>query len=153
VGATLAAQQFLAGTSAAGVPDTITVRYETISNDGVINCLGASNASGASLVYTNTFSLNAQGQLQCEVNGGGAVPLVGGIQNLTLLYGVTTAPVKPSQTCTDSYLTATQVTVGGYWGSVCSVRVTLVFTNTINGSGPISFTRVIAVMRSAGANT
>jgi len=151
---TLAAQQFLSGTTATGVPDTITVRYETIPNDGVINCLGSSNSSGGALVYTNTFSVNAQGQLQCQVNGAAAVPLVGGIQTLTMLYGVTTSPAAPSQTCTDSYLTAAQVTAGNYWNNVCSVRVTLVFTNTINpASGPITFSRVIAVMRTAGSNT
>ena len=153
--APLAAQQFLSGTTAAGVPDTITVRYETIPNDGVINCLGSSNSSGGALVYTNTFSLNtAQKQLQCQVNGAAAVPLVGGIQNLTMLYGVTTSPAASSQTCTDSYLTAAQVTAGNYWNNVCAVRVTLVFDNTINpASGPITFSRVIAVMRTAGSNT
>jgi len=149
----LAAQQTMTGTSG---PDTITVRYETIPADGVINCLGASNPpGGAALVYTNTFSVSAQGQLQCQVNGvnaGQPVPLVDGIQSMTIWYGVNTAAA--SQTCTDSYMTATQVTAGGYWNNICSVRVTLVFTNKINPtSGPISFTRVIAVMKTAGANT
>lgn len=151
----LAKGQAMTGTSG---PDTITVRYETIPTDGVINCLGASNpAGGAALVYTNTFSVSAAGQLQCQVNGvnaGQPVPLVDGITSMTIWYGVTTAPVTPSQTCTDSYMTATQVTAGGYWNNVCSVSVTLVFTNKINpASGPISFTRVIAVMKTAGANT
>jgi type IV pilus assembly protein PilW len=154
-GATLAAGQFITGTS--GSPDTITVRYETIPNDGVINCLGASNTGATAVVYTNTFSLDGQGNLQCQVNGvngGAAVPLVSGVQNLTILYGVTTAPPTPTLTCTDSYMTAAEVQAKGYWGSVCSVRVTLVFTNTINpATGPISFSRVIAVMRSAGSNS
>ena len=49
---------------------------------------------------------------------------------------------------------AAQVEAGGYWNSICSVRVTLVFTNKINpASGPISFSRVIAVMKTAGANS
>jgi len=151
---TLAKGQFMTGTTG---PDTITVRYETLPNDGVINCLGASNpAGGAALVYTNTFSVNA-GQLQCAVNGvngGNPVALVDGIQSMTIWYGVTTAPATPSQTCTDSYMTAAQVEAGGYWNSICSVRVTLVFTNKINpASGPISFSRVIAVMKTAGANS
>jgi type IV pilus assembly protein PilW len=150
----LAQGQAITGTSG---PDTITVRYET-KDDGLINCLGASNPVGAAaLVYTNKFSVSAQGQLQCEVNGvngGLPVPLVDGIESMTIWYGVTTAPVTPSQTCTDSYMTATQVTAGGYWNNVCSIRVTLVFTNKINpASGPISFSRVIAVMKTAGANT
>jgi type IV pilus assembly protein PilW len=149
----LAQGQAMTGTSG---PDTITVRYETIPADGVINCLGASNpAGGAALVYTNTFSVSAQGQLQCQVNGvnaGQPVPLVDGIQSMTIWYGVNTAAA--GQTCTDSYMTATQVTAGGYWNNICSVRVTLVFTNNINpAGGPISFTRVIAVMKTAGANT
>lgn len=145
--------QAIYGTS--GPPDSITVRYET-KDDGLINCLGASNAAGAAaLVYTNTFSVSAQGQLQCQVNGvngGQPVPLVDGIQSMTISYGVNTGGA--GQTCTDSYMTATQVSTGGYWNNICSVRVTLVFTNNINpASGPISFSRVIAVMKTAGANT
>ena len=43
-------------------------------------------------------------------------------------------------TCTDTYMTATQVQTAGDWADVCSVQVTLTFTNPVppaNGSAPL----------------
>jgi len=45
---------------------------------------------------------------------------------------------------------------GNFWGAICSVRVTLTFTNPLNPTGannnPITITRTIAVMSKAGVN-
>ena len=155
------AGQSIAGTDNAAAPgDIIDIRFATAGGaggDGLINCTGLSNPAAAITVYENQFSVDAaSGQLQCALNGATAVPLVTGLQKMVILYGVNTT--NATKTCTDSYMTATEVTTGGplgpYWNSVCSVKVTLVFLNPLNTGPPtISFTRVIAVMNTAGANT
>jgi len=69
------AGQSIFGTYSATAPgDSIAVRYTTASGDGVINCSGGSNTSGAVTTYTSTFSvvLNATTgiyQLTCSMNG------------------------------------------------------------------------------------
>jgi type IV pilus assembly protein PilW len=157
----LAAGQGIAGTfNAANPGDTINIRFATgggVGGDGLINCTGLSNPAAAITLYENQFSVDAAtGQLQCALNGAAAVPLVTGLQKMVILYGVNTK--GGTQTCADSYMTATEVTAGGalgpYWNNVCSVKVTLVFVNPLKqGPATIQFTRVIAVMNTAGANT
>ena len=54
----LAQGQTITGTYSAAAPgDSITVRYVTNSGDGILNCSGSSNTSGAIATYTNTFSV------------------------------------------------------------------------------------------------
>jgi type IV pilus assembly protein PilW len=161
------AGQAITGTFAAAAPgDTVTVRYATVGTDGLINCAGATNTNpvaSAPVAYENQFSVTPGGTLQCvpSVNGaaGAVVPLVTGLQKMVILYGVKTGSL--SQTCTDSYMTATEVAalagpVNGLpnaWFNICSVKVSLFFVNPIAGAPVIRFTRVIAVMATAGANT
>jgi type IV pilus assembly protein PilW len=142
----------LAGTSVAAGPDSITIRFANQSDVGAINCEGATTASAVPVPFVNAFSVNAQNQLQCQFNGGAQVALVNGVQNMMIWYGVPTGTAS-GQTCADSYLRASEVTAGGYWGSVCSVKVQLTFTNPNNPAQPLKFTRVISVMNTAGANT
>jgi type IV pilus assembly protein PilW len=149
------AGQVITGTSVTAGPDVVTARYATISGDGVINCLGEINSSGSAVPLSNENEFSVvNGQLQCKrttVKGTLTVPLVSGVQNLKIWYGVKTGGT--SQTCTDSYMRASEVTAGAYWSSICSVKVSLTFVNPIDSTKPIQFNRVIAVMSTAGANT
>jgi type IV pilus assembly protein PilW len=116
-----------------------------------------------------TFQLDASQDLQCVLtttNGtaAGAVTLVSGVQYMQILYGVQTN-VSAGTFSVDTYLTATQVTAGGYWPNVISVQVTLWLnnplyctTNCLAGQQTtqpqtIPVSRTIALMSKAGVNT
>jgi type IV pilus assembly protein PilW len=119
--------------------DSITVRYATASGDGIPNCIGTSNNTGAVATYINTFSV-INGQLICTREDNVHHPLVGDVQlgapnivdnpiyvtNLSILYGVNTAS---SGTNVDTYMNATQVSLTNKWYNVISVRVALTFVN------------------------
>jgi type IV pilus assembly protein PilW len=149
----MAVGQAMTGTDAAGPLDTITSRYTTANGDGILNCTGSSNTSGANFSYVNTFSVVNTGgtwQLVCTRENGVQYALVNGVTNLSVLYGVsTTANAKN----TDTYMTATQVTAAAAWNNVVSVQITLQFTNPLfvaGGQGQpatLTFTRLINVMR------
>ncbi len=167
---TFASGQSLNGTYSAADPgDSIYVRYMTASSvvgsgDGILNCSGTSNTSGANALYLNVFQV-VGGQLVCTVyiNGGAGTPynLVSGATNSTTTLGVTHLSVlygvKTSSTTTgnnvDTYMPANLVT---NWSSVISAQVTLTFTNPLYvapGLGQpatISFQRVISVMNQVG---
>ena len=151
--------QALAGTHSAAAPgDSISVQFNTALNDGVINCTGGSNtAFGGNHVFTNTFSVTAlnQGQLLCSLDGAAAVPLITGVQNLQVLYGVK-RNFAVANNNVDTFLNATLM-LPADWGNVICVKVTLTFTNPLAATQPglptIPFTRVVTVMSRAGANT
>jgi type IV pilus assembly protein PilW len=145
--------------------DSVTVRYAPALNDNTYNCQGGRNTTTApSDSWENTFSVqvNAAGvsQLVCtfwsaSTNANVTVPLVSGVTRLALGYGVQTAG-GGTGTCTDTYKTAAQMAAAD-WANVCSVAVTLTFTNPTNTAGgtqpTVTFTRVIALMLTAGANS
>jgi len=144
-----AAGQGLAGLYQAAAPgDTISARYTTASGDGILNCAGTTNTTGANATYTNTFNVQQIGgvyQLVCTMNGT-VYPLVSGVQTMSVLYGVNTST---SGTNVDTYMTATQVTAATKWGSVISVLVTLTLTNPLTGPGQpatIQVQRYISLM-------
>jgi type IV pilus assembly protein PilW len=151
--------QAIVGTGAhgAGAPgNTITVRYMN-----VINCTG--NISNSAATFINQFSIDASGNLQCQltVNGGTPtiVPLISGLKNMQIYYGVQTNTAV-STNSVDAYLDATAVTA---WSAVKSVKVTLTFVNPLYGTLPgqtttnmpqtVTFTRVITVMSNTGVST
>jgi len=145
--------------------DLVTVRYVTAPGDNIINCTGGNNPStaGSPVMWVNTFSIDASNNLNCTLNGNAAVGLVSGITNMSILYGVKTN-FSVTNTSTDSYLTAAQMTATD-WMNVVSVQVTLTFTNPLYGGGPgstsyntgqpatITFSRVICVMAKGGVNS
>jgi type IV pilus assembly protein PilW len=163
------AGQSLSGTGAFGAAapgDTISARYQTATGDGVLNCGGTSNITGSNEVFVNTFSLDAQGDLQCTLTSAAGtttivlIPAVTSatnplqITNLQILYGVQTNVAAGNQ-CADSYWDANKVsatTVNGQtaWNYVVSVRITLSFTNPIAGQPALQFTRVIGIMSKMG---
>ena len=53
-----AAGQPIYGTYSAAAPgDSISVRYMTASGDGILNCSGQPNSTGANVLYVNTFQV------------------------------------------------------------------------------------------------
>ena len=151
----------LAGTRNAAAPgDSISIRYLTANNDGVINCTGGTNSTGNPLVYSNTFAVvaNATQDLQCTLNGAAPVTLVSGVTNMQILYGVRANNASLNPNNVDTYMTAAQVSAAVKWDSVICVKVTLTFTNPLAATqagqpATIPFTRVITVMNKAGVNT
>ncbi len=152
------AGQGLTGVSAAGPGgDTVTARYMTTGQDGILNCIGTSNnnALGVTVIYVNAFSVDGNGNLLCTLNNNAPVTLVTGVQSMTILYGTETL----TSNCVDSYLTAAQVAAGHYWTAVCSIQITITFINPAYKAGNpaqpqfIPFQRVIGVMAKTGVNT
>lgn len=153
----------IGGSNAQG--DTITARYAPDSTGDMYNCMGGTNAVAPYDTWENTFQVDAKGELTCtfwsqssNATQAGIV-LVTGLTTanaITILYGVNTGGATGG-TCLDTYMSAAQVTANGDWGNVCSVQVTLNFVNplpTPDGKTPtVQFTRTIAVMNQAGANT
>jgi type IV pilus assembly protein PilW len=158
-----------AGTYPSAAPGhSITVRYQTLGTDNVINCTG--NVSTVAATFTNTFSI-ANGNLMCQltVTIAGtttvypAVPLFAGRYNMQIYYGVQTNTAV-SNNSVDAYLDAPTVTAGSYWSAVKSVKVTLRFINPLYGNFQgqtttagtpqyIDFTRIIPVMSNTGVST
>ena len=118
--------------SSAGASDTFNVRYQTTSGDGVMNCLGGSNPSGAAgpAIWVNSFAVNANNELTCAVNGGAAVALVSNVAQINLLYGVDTA----GNGNTDTYRAASAITSANLWNSVRSVKLIVKFANLMDSS-------------------
>jgi type IV pilus assembly protein PilW len=149
----MAQGQAMTGTYNAAAPgDTITVRYATNSGDGILNCTGSSNTSGAVFTYVNTFSV-VNNQLVCTRENGTTYPLINGVTNLSVLYGVNTTG---SGNNVDTYMQAAQVTANADWYNVVSVRILLSFTNPLYvaaGAGQlptITFQRLVGVMNKTG---
>jgi type IV pilus assembly protein PilW len=160
-----AAGQAIYGTYSASAPgDKLYVRFGAGNGDNVYGCTGVQNTSVNPYdTYTNYFQVNTSNQLTCTfTNGAGtlaAIPLVNGVTNLVVLYGVKKNATNTGS-CTDTYLNATQVNANpGDWLNVCSVKVRITFTNPIITTAgattgtPIILERVIAIMTTVGVNS
>jgi type IV pilus assembly protein PilW len=140
------------GTSAP--TDSIYVRYMTASGDGIDLCDGTTNTSGGNLTYT-TYIYVSGNELYCQVQPGNgaawsaAVPLINGVTDMKVLYGVNTSGTDNN---VDTYipLTASTNMTAAYWMSVSSVMVQLTFINPLHaepGQSPtVTFRRVIGIM-------
>ncbi len=142
----LAAGQGLVGLSG-GSSDSITTRFTTNSGDGLMNCLGQVNTTGAKQVFVNTFAVSAANELLCSTDGGvTTTAIVGGVSSLSVLYGTDTNGAGTAY----SYLNAAAVTTAGLWSRVKTARVTVAFVNPFasqTGQPPtISWTQTIALM-------
>ena len=145
------------------VGDTITVRYAAGLLDNVYNCRGDQNLATAPFeTWENTFSVvpdapaadgTPQFKLQCSLWSASTgvvvkTPLVSGVRNLTIQYGINTTGAGAAS-CADRYKATADMQTGD-WSQVCAVKVTLTFANPFNPPGgatpTIRFTRVIAVM-------
>jgi type IV pilus assembly protein PilW len=180
--------QFVAGVSGGGAfsSDTISVRFAPPATLGtgnvntdlaIINCIGGTDTQNGALttVYTNTFSLDANGNLDCTLSVNGVaqptVALVSGVKDLQIWYGVAT-PGQNGGNNVDTYYTATEVTSNGYWPDVSSVKVRLTFANPLacttavvvcpvtslpnmtlsNGTTTVYLERVVGILGRTGIN-
>ncbi len=110
--------------------DSVAVSYK-VPVDGVSNvdCNGSNVADG---YVTNTFLVGGDSgeELMCLGNGTGAVaqPLINGVKNFQVLYGV-----ESNATCPDGavnqYMTRDQVLAGGSNLVIVSVRVALLIAS------------------------
>ena len=150
--------QAVSGTDGATVtvPDTVRARYVTVAGDTIEDCNGG-NATGTK---DNVFSINPPNPppppnppnllnpptLQCAVNGANPQPLVSGVQNMKVLYGVDPTN-SPSISAITAYVQAGAV---ANWNTVKSVRITLTFLNPLFGQpgqpATFSFTTIVPVM-------
>jgi type IV pilus assembly protein PilW len=176
-GAIVAGQGIYGGSNGTG-NDTLITRFQTNPGDGVSSCLGKTNTNAGTtfsqeIVYKNTLQVATTASadvpkysLTCsDGNGVTAIPLVTGVQSMTILWGVNTSAATTNASCpADTYFTTAQMVAAAssqYWSSVCTVQVTLTFTNpmyqTIPGAPPtpgqpatVKFTKIITVMGKAG---
>jgi type IV pilus assembly protein PilW len=170
-----AGQAILGTAAAAPASDTLSVRFRTAQNDGVMLCDGSTNtAQGVTHAFTNTFSIQpaappALGGLYCQVDNLSAsaaapgVLIVAGIVGMKVYYGVK-RDFGFTDYNVDTYLTADKMCSpllnpcgSDDWSNVSSVRVILTFTNPLAGQPgqppTIQFERVIEVMARAGVHT
>ena len=137
---TFATGQFITGATSAG-GDSLNVRFQSASGDGLMNCQGAANTSGADVVYTSSFSVNAASQLVCAVSVNGLAPsadeiLIDNVAAMNLLYSVDT----DGDGNADSYRTAAYVTAAGLWNTVSAVQITLTLKDLVNSTAATTTT-------------
>lgn len=149
VAGTYVAGQAVSGTEGAvGAPDTVRARFMTASGDGIETCNGGTNTTGANKIYDNVFSVqpdpsnNNIPTLYCAANGANT-PLVTGVSDLQVLYGVDTT----NSGSATQYFTAALVP---NWNNVKSVRITLTFQNPLAAQAgqpaTVGFTKIVPVM-------
>jgi type IV pilus assembly protein PilW len=142
------------------VPDDVWIRYGAGPADDIFNCRGTKNAVAPYDTFVNRFwvdnTVPSNPVLTCTFSSGATpaapVPLVNGVKNLKILYGVKRNPLD-TQSCADTYLNGGQMSAAD-WSNVCTVKVTVSFINPLDPNKPvIDITRVIAVMNTAGVNS
>ena len=127
-------QGFGNGSGSGTQSDAISVRFQTANTDGILNCTGGTNTSGANLTYINTFTINGNNELTCAVNGATAVPLVSNIGRMRILYGTDTKNTG----AIDAYLPSGVVNSNSLWARVRSVKIFLFFMDN-SQSPPVMF--------------
>jgi type IV pilus assembly protein PilW len=150
-----------------GQGDTVTLRYQADATDAnVMTCQGTTLSGPTS--HTSTFSLDANNNLQCSIDGGTPVTLISNVTALSIRYGVGSGIGQPNSAGTpDSYLTAADMNaVPTRWTNVYTIRVTLTFKNplVINAASTtlqagqvaapatLTFSRIISIKSRTGVN-
>ncbi len=118
--------------SSDGLTDSIAIAYATVI-DGVANrdCNGALVADGR--IENRFYVGGANGdELLCQGNGGGAAqPLISGVTNFQVLYGVETNTACPDAVV-NQYITKTDAVAAGNSVILVSVRVSLLLSSDKN---------------------
>lgn len=139
------AQGVVGATGAPGTSDTVAVRYKVGTHDGVLDCQGATNQTGAELVHVDTFTVDASGQLTCAIDGQPPVGLVAGVTSMQVLYGLD----SDGDGSVDRYAPADAIDAAGAWRNVLAVRVALDFVNPLAAQpgqpATVRFARTIAI--------
>ena len=136
-GTTFVVGQVISGTTggSATASDTVNVRFQTDTGDGLMNCVGDTNTTGAAITWTNSFAVNASNQLVCAVSINGGTPsapvvLVDNVASMKVLYGVDTN----ADGSADEYVASTAISTTPAWTNVNSVRLQLQFQDLVNAS-------------------
>ncbi len=103
--------------------DAIVLRYQSANNDGLLNCNGGTNTSGANALSTNIFTINASNELTCAIDNNAPVTLAGNIGRMQIFYGTDSLNRGPI----DAYLPASVVSAQNLWGRVHSVKIRLFY--------------------------
>ncbi len=118
----------LSGTGANENADTLSLRFVASATQTASQGCSASLVGGTS--YTNVFGVT-DGYLTCVQTGSAdPVKLIAGVSGMNVLYGVDATGAG----FVNQYLTAEEVTAPvDLWGSVKTVKITLIFTNPLHG--------------------
>lgn len=141
-GTTYAAGQSITGSAGAGaVSDTITVRFQAASNDGLSNCVGDTNKTAGKLSWSNTFAVDANKRLTCSVSVDGGAPgapvvLIDNVASMRVLYGVDST----GNNNVDRYVSASVIGTTYPYTSVHSVRLSIVLNDLINSTAATTAT-------------
>jgi len=123
--------------------DSISIRYQSDALGS--NCVGTPVAAGN--VSVNIFYVDTTHTLQCKpieldaagaaVGGTASKPLIEGVEDMQILYGVDNNSSKTA----DTYLNAAEMAAGD-WPNVVSVRISVLYTtvNRVNQNLSQSFT-------------
>lgn len=135
-GTTFVVAQVISGTTgAATASDTINVRFQTVNGDGLMNCLGDTNTTGAAITWTNSFAVNASSQLVCAVNANAGTPstpivLVDNVASMKVLFGIDTN----ADSSADKYVESTAISSTADWTNVNSVRLQITFLGLVDSN-------------------
>lgn len=135
-GTTYAVGQDIAGSAGAGaVSDTVSVRFQAASNDGLMNCVGEANKTAAKVSWSNTFAVDANNNLTCSVSVDGGAPgapviLIDNVASLRVLYGVDST----GDNNVDRYVSATDIGTTYPYTSVYSVQISIVLNDLLNST-------------------
>ncbi len=139
---TLPGQAYFGATVAGN--DQLYVRYVAGTNDGVMDCNGDTNSTGANLTDVNYFYI-ANNQLVCQVTAGAAAkaaqPLVNSVTGMAIQYGVNV--LNDGTNSAEQYFTAANMQPA-YWNEIVSVRITLTFANPLTGQTGVGAAPVAA---------
>lgn len=118
--------------------DSIEIRYGGSSSDPITDCLG--NDLATAQFVTVRLYVNNDNELVCSVNGLNAEPLVEGIANMSIEYGVNDPSVA-------GFLTSASFAPVGArsWVDVVSAKVTLAVLGDARTTGNRNITSVIAL--------
>ena len=158
-----AGQVVFGGTNAQG--DTVSLRYQADAADAAVMTCQGTTLSGPT-PHTSTFSLDANGNLQCSIDGAAPVTLISGVTALAVRYGVGSGITLPNSAGTpDAYLTAADVNaVPVRWTNVYTIKITLTFKNPlVTATGALqagqsataksmTFSRIISIKSRTGVN-
>ncbi len=150
VGGQMPTGTYLYGTAAGTNAESFQTGYMTSSGDGLLTCQGGTNTSGGALLIRNVFYVQ-NGALGCSVlvgtagstttaPGGTFVPLISGVQSMTVLYGV-----AGSGSQIDRYRAVGSMAAAD-WGNVKNVRISLQFANPNDSTKPFTWVQNINVM-------
>ena len=112
------------GAGVGNASDVIAAQYLTGNGDGITNCMGGTNQSGANLRVLDQWYVN-NNTLTCQdlVNNTYNAPVVDNISAIAITYGTDTS----NQGAVDAYLSADAVTAAMLWSRVHTVRVSIAF--------------------------